>query len=331
MSTPPFSSNAQKILDRAVELAVSRRHPTVGTEHLAREICHSSNRAVEWVAQCSFPHSNDPLAELRRNCDIYFESRPSLLGSKDEEKGESTFPVYSDALQRVLDIARQIGTNPVQDGNFVHAEGLVASEFLLAALFIEGTGIGADLFCRISHGAVNANVLLEAIRVDPKHINRPDVSDGLWQDYSVPPVATAHEGEHKPTSPAPWFPNAPLTSLRDAIPTAPTDSSNWLIPGRLLIGEHPSKKEVRALLDAGVDTFVSLIGEYRFPQYKEAQYPAAIASMQHELTVPVSFLHFPVRDFGATSVEALKSLVSELKRRILQGHTLFVHCRGGHG
>jgi hypothetical protein len=43
------------------------------------------------------------------------------------------------------------------------------------------------------------------------------------------------------------------------------------------------------------------------------------------------YLHYPVRDFGAVPAESLKRLVVELKRRILEGHTVYVHCRGGHG
>jgi hypothetical protein len=90
------------------------------------------------------------------------------------------------------------------------------------------------------------------------------------------------------------------------------------------------------LLDSGITTFVSLIGEYSTAQYR-SRYPAEVAQYLGSTTGKpggaccVQFLHFPIRDFEVPDAHALSRLVDELKRRILEGETLFVHCRGGHG
>ena len=91
------------------------------------------------------------------------------------------------------------------------------------------------------------------------------------------------------------------------------------------------------LLDAGVDTFVSLIGEYTEGEYRTQQYPAVVSNLLStgSATVaearPVCFVHFPVRDFETPDALALSRFVDELKRRVLGGATMFIHCRGGHG
>ena len=43
------------------------------------------------------------------------------------------------------------------------------------------------------------------------------------------------------------------------------------------------------------------------------------------------FLHFPVADFKPPEQQALESLVLGLKRRVVAGEVIYIHCRGGHG
>lgn len=119
-----------------------------------------------------------------------------------------------------------------------------------------------------------------------------------------------------------WLPSAALTPI-SALPTAPTSRSNWLIPSKLLIGTMPIHDDFHMIHQAGITTFVSLIGEYSFEQYKNKEYP--------RLSDELEFLHYPITDLQPTEVLPLCQLVDELKRRLYHGEILYIHCRGGHG
>jgi hypothetical protein len=95
------------------------------------------------------------------------------------------------------------------------------------------------------------------------------------------------------------------------------------------------------LLGAGITTFVSLIGEYDFKGYRERMYPATLPILQSdqkaqntggsEESGEVTFIHFPIGDFQVADKNALHHFVDELKKRLLNGHVVFIHCLGGHG
>lgn len=309
---PTFSSNAQGILDSAKSRAINDCRAIVGVEYLAREICLLPNYAAQWAASHAFTDSDNPILELKTKCEQYFSDRPLLTEKGNNESG-TNLPL-SDTLQRVVKIACQMGS------------GTITSEYLMAAILADGTGVGADLFHRISRGRVNCSSALEAFSVYPGDFSRPDTSGGLWQEH----VVSAPESVIS-SIPVPWFPTTSLADLRTCIPQAPTHTSNWLIPGRLLIGERPKKQEDGLkLVHAGVDTFVCLLEQF-FSMYINYQYPAAIKASKEQLTASVTFVHCPLHDGCAPSESALVKIVEELKRRILLGHTIFVHCYGGHG
>ena len=96
--------------------------------------------------------------------------------------------------------------------------------------------------------------------------------------------------------------------------------------------------------------FVCLIGEFPAESYFDSKYPNDIKkyyyrgetevaeskdgrTVRSEGGAPCSleFLHFPIRDFEEAEVESVIILVNELKRRIIDGDNIFMHCRGGHG
>jgi hypothetical protein len=107
----------------------------------------------------------------------------------------------------------------------------------------------------------------------------------------------------------------------EAFPPAPTRNSNWLVAGRVLIGMKPSPADVQALVEAGIDTIVCLIGEF-----------ASAEAYAHTLgPVTPEIVFFPILDFEVAPVDALLALVAELKRRLHAAHSIYIHCRGGHG
>ena len=128
-----------------------------------------------------------------------------------------------------------------------------------------------------------------------------------------------------------------LPSPSLAAVAGPTEGSNWLVPGHLIIGTMPTVTDAEALLGAGVSTFCSLIGEWDPARYHEREYPAGLArqSRAHRegplAKVDAVFLHFGIADYDAARPAELEALVIELRRRLLDGEVIYLHCRGGHG
>ena len=231
-------------------------------------------------------------------------------------------------MLRVKDIATQIGSQPVHDGDHVYHDGLIASEFLLAALLIEGTGQGVEALTQLSRGAVNSQTLLAQIGVDPQRLRLPPPAP-------APPscVATGAVADFP-------FEVSALPDVATMTP-APTATSNWLVPQRLLVGEKPRRADLPLLAAAGIDTLVCLIGEYRTvrPYLDELGLPASAADSGSaaesgaavERGAAPAVLFFPVLDFEAAPPAALAPLVRGLAGRLAAGGRLLIHCRGGHG
>ena len=233
-----------------------------------------------------------------------------------------------------MDIATQIGSPPVHDGDHVHHDGLIASEFLLAALLIEGTGQGVEALTHLSRGAVNSQTLLAQIGVDPQRLRLPP---------PAPAPATCDAADAVPAFP---FDVAALPDVA-TMPPAPTATSNWLVPHRLLVGEKPRRADLPLLAAAGIDTLVCLIGEYRTvrPYLDELGLPASAADSAAAAArgtaaargaapgggAAPAVLFFPVLDFEAAPAAAHAPLVRALAGRLAAGGRLLIHCRGGHG
>ena len=260
MSFPPFSPNAQALLQKANDEAIRRGHSSVLTEHLVFALLTCPTRAFNWIAMQSFPNESvqDAIPLFADSVRTYLESLVDFQPSPSSLSGDSgsdapALPL-SPAMQRVVDIATQIGSGPVRDGDHVHQDGLIASEFLLASLLVEGTGQGVEALTHLSSGAVDSQTLLAEIGVDPKQLRLP----------SPPPVAAALPADAADGAPPTTLPfDASALPDPDALPPPPTATSNWLIPHRLLIGEKPRRADLQSLAAAGIDTLVCLIGEYR--------------------------------------------------------------------
>ena len=93
----------------------------------------------------------------------------------------------------------------------------------------------------------------------------------------------------------------------------PTDESNWVLPGRLMVGAFPGVSDDRendrllnSILNCGVTTFVCLQREYD-PEAPESAwrsgaairpyYPSAVAlAARHHRGRRLDFLHFGIED-----------------------------------
>ena len=131
---------------------------------------------------------------------------------------------------------------------------------------------------------------------------------------TIPPVP---EGESKPQALLPRW--------------GPTHGSNWLLPGSLVIGAYPSPDDAMKLYNAGVRTFVCLqqiINEHGRGEWDS--YKAALEATTKAFAA--TFVHFPMLDHGERPlVEEMTPFVLDLRKRILAGECLYIHCYGGHG
>ncbi len=110
----------------------------------------------------------------------------------------------------------------------------------------------------------------------------------------------------------------------------PLANSYWVVPGRLLAGEHPagrvelpdgaSRRRVLELVAAGINCFVDLTEEGECVAYAPMLPPSA------------TYLRRPIRDQQVPRRAAqMRRIQDEIASALTAGHTVYVHCRAGIG
>lgn len=113
----------------------------------------------------------------------------------------------------------------------------------------------------------------------------------------------------------------------------PIPETYWLLPGRLLVGEHPGSRSradamdrLRRFLAAGVTCFVDLTEPHEFPSY-EALLPFSTPDGRR-----VEYLREPIPDHGVpSSRETMARVLAVLDDALAAGHVVYLHCRAGVG
>jgi hypothetical protein len=108
----------------------------------------------------------------------------------------------------------------------------------------------------------------------------------------------------------------------------------WVIPGRLLAGEHPGAiaaaagiARVDALLDSGVRHLIDLTAEHEGP----APYVPILFERAAARGVRVLHDRFAIPDFDVPSATLMRTTLDVIYRSLAAGETLYVHCWGGVG
>jgi Swiss Army Knife protein, DSP-PTPase phosphatase domain len=107
----------------------------------------------------------------------------------------------------------------------------------------------------------------------------------------------------------------------------PLPNSYWVLPGRLLAGEHPAgrddtatRRRVDLLLAAGVRSFVDLTADEEMPAY------AAWLPEQTE------YINLPIPDHSVPPDPArMHAILSALAAGLSGDDGVYVHCRAGIG
>ena len=112
----------------------------------------------------------------------------------------------------------------------------------------------------------------------------------------------------------------------------PTKNSNWLIPGKVMVGSLPGgwygggmSEDLTKILSAGITTLVSLIEDE--PPYRDCL-KDLVGRMGKE---GVRSLSFPIDDFDVEDDRRTQSLVERLSRLVFEGEVVYIHCLSGRG
>jgi ADP-ribosylglycohydrolase len=113
----------------------------------------------------------------------------------------------------------------------------------------------------------------------------------------------------------------------------PIDASYWVVPGRLLVGQHPgsrsraqSMERLRRFLESGVTCFVDLTEPDEMAGY-EMLLPFETPSGRR-----VEYLREPIRDHGVPADrETMARILAMVDGALETGHCVYLHCRAGIG
>lgn len=113
----------------------------------------------------------------------------------------------------------------------------------------------------------------------------------------------------------------------DLILDRPLPNSYWVIPGRLLAGEHPmgegeaqARGRLERLHQAGIACYVDLTEPGEQPEYR------------HLLPKRSEYLRSPIVDTGVPfNVSQIQELLSSIRAALARERGIYVHCRAGIG
>lgn len=118
----------------------------------------------------------------------------------------------------------------------------------------------------------------------------------------------------------------------------PTTHSNWVIPGKLLVGAFPQKNELSPLLSAGVQTFVCTVeldaARGRPPYFEEARALAKAGSSTDSTMVPpgkLTFVQFEMENGQAAEDARVLILATNVMNAMKRDEVVYLHCNDGCG
>jgi len=111
----------------------------------------------------------------------------------------------------------------------------------------------------------------------------------------------------------------------------PLPNSYWVIPGRLLAGEHPlgfeessdeaqARRRLGRMGEAGIDCFVDLTEQGEQPEYR------------HLLPPRTEYRRSAIADMGVpNNVSETLAVLSSIRAALTRERGIYVHCRAGIG
>jgi protein tyrosine/serine phosphatase len=114
----------------------------------------------------------------------------------------------------------------------------------------------------------------------------------------------------------------------------PIPDSYWVVPGQLLAGEYPgsfrkddARRKLRALLDAGIRSFLDLTET----EDGLVAYDALATAVAAESGNPIRYRRMAIRDMGVPTTELMALILAHIDSELSEGRPIYVHCWGGIG
>lgn len=113
----------------------------------------------------------------------------------------------------------------------------------------------------------------------------------------------------------------------------PIPDSYWVSPHRLLAGEYPgarsdkeAREKLRALLDAGVRSFLDLTEAHELSPYEPLLRDIATTRQ-----IDVRYRRMSVADLGIPTTEHMRAVLDHIEKELDDERPVYVHCWGGIG
>lgn len=122
--------------------------------------------------------------------------------------------------------------------------------------------------------------------------------------------------------------------------TAPLRGTYWVLPGKFLAGEYPgepepalTEKRLRALIRAGIRTFVDLTDEGEISEDAKIipAYRSILRQLSGEESAQITYANIPIEDRDVPSPWTLRCILDVIDRSIADENPVFVHCWAGRG
>ena len=107
----------------------------------------------------------------------------------------------------------------------------------------------------------------------------------------------------------------------------PTEESNWLIPGKLIVGSCPvTPEEMEDIAEEGVNLLVCLLDRDDFSsRISKKDY------MRLARKVGIDVIFKPIADGDITTDRRAFSIARMIVKTLKTGDVVYLHCWGGHG
>jgi predicted protein tyrosine phosphatase len=119
-------------------------------------------------------------------------------------------------------------------------------------------------------------------------------------------------------------------------PLSPFATAYWVLPERLLAGEHPAlqsaasnQKRMQQLLQAGVTVFIDLTEPDETVDLM--LYPPLAQALNHRADVRLEFHRFPIRDMHVPAPSVMHAILAVIDQALAQQRTIYLHCWAGIG
>jgi hypothetical protein len=127
--------------------------------------------------------------------------------------------------------------------------------------------------------------------------------------------------------------------MPDLQPT-PLRGTYWVLPNQFLAGEYPgevepvlTERKLRALIGAGVRTFVDLTEEDELFEGVKVipRYRSILRQVCEAESIQTTYANIPIDDRGVPSLWTMRCILDVIDRSIDDENPVFVHCSAGRG